>query len=101
MNFKNQIKDNKVLNFKVLEFQKLKLASVASVEPDAMELLSVDEELVAMSATSVLYVDIKMISPGSESEYIPDVYKPLYIKKWFNTYVLLAASSILEKSIFN
>jgi hypothetical protein len=51
--------------------QKLRLVSVGTAEPDAMELLSFDEDLIAMSATSLLDIDVEMIAPGSQSEYIP------------------------------
>ena len=53
--------------------------SVLTAEPNAMEVLSLDNDLIAMSATSLLDVTITKVAPGSESEYIPNVYKPLYI----------------------
>jgi hypothetical protein len=60
---------------------KLKLLSLCTVEQDAMELYTKGgEDLVEMSATSVLNVNIEMIAAGSESEFIPDVYRPLYIE---------------------
>lgn len=59
--------------------QKLRLVSVATAEPDSLEVLGLDEDLVALSATSLLDVGITLIAPGSKSEYIPNVYKPLYI----------------------
>ena len=55
-----------------------KLVSVGTVESDARELLYLDDDLLALSATSVLSVDVSRIAPGKESEYIPDVYSPLY-----------------------
>ena len=51
--------------------EKLRLVSVGTAEPDAMDLLSLDEDLIAMSATSLLDIDVEMITPGSQSEYIP------------------------------
>ena len=51
--------------------EKLRLVSVGTAEPDAMDLLSLDEDLIAMSATSLLDIDVEMIAPGSQSEYIP------------------------------
>lgn len=56
-----------------------KLVSVATVESDAKELMTMDEDLIALSATSVLKVDVTRIAPGSKSEYMPNVYKPLYL----------------------
>ncbi len=59
--------------------EKLRLVSVGTSEPDAMKVLGLDEDLIALSATSVLDVGIILVAPGSNSEYIPNVYKPLYI----------------------
>ena len=59
--------------------QKLRLVSIATAEPDSLEVLGLNEDLVAMSATSLLDVRITLVAPGSKSEYIPNVYKPLYI----------------------
>lgn len=53
---------------------------MATSESNAKEMLSLDEELLALSATSLLTANV-LLSPGSESEYLPDVYKPLYIKE--------------------
>lgn len=47
--------------------------------PDAEELLTMDTDLVAMTATSILGVEVSQIEAGGESEYLPDVYKPLYV----------------------
>mmetsp|Transcript_3546 Transcript_3546/g.4694 ORF Transcript_3546/g.4694 Transcript_3546/m.4694 type:complete len:334 (-) Transcript_3546:49-1050(-) len=63
------------------EKEKYKVISVATVESSASELLELDEDLIAMSASSVLEVDVQLIEPGSKSEFIPAVYKPLYIKQ--------------------
>ena len=54
------------------------LVSVGTVESDAKELLNMDDDLIAMSATSLLNVEVKSIAPGGESEWIPAVYAPLY-----------------------
>ncbi len=51
--------------------EQIRIASIGTVEPDAMELLSMDETLVEMSATSLLNINVLRIAPGSESEYIP------------------------------
>lgn len=51
--------------------EKITLVSVGTVEPDAMGLLSMDDDLVALSATSVLKVDVEIVAPGSKSQYIP------------------------------
>ena len=51
--------------------QTIRLACVGTVEPDAMELLDMDSDLVAMSATSILNVNVERIAPGCKSEYIP------------------------------
>jgi hypothetical protein len=61
--------------------EKLKLISIGTVEQDALELLDMGSSMLELSATSLLDVEVKFISPGSESEYIPDVYKPLYMKQ--------------------
>jgi hypothetical protein len=59
--------------------EKYKLASIGTSESDSLELLSMDDDdLIAMSGASLLRVDVKSVGSGSESEYIPDVYKPLY-----------------------
>ena len=55
------------------------LVSLATAEPDAEELLTMDPNLVAMTATSILGVEVSQIEAGGESKYLPDVYKPLYV----------------------
>lgn len=55
-----------------------KIVSVGTVEDDAKELLSLDEDLIALSAASVLNVEVSRIAPGGESEYLPQAYVPLY-----------------------
>lgn len=56
-----------------------KLTCVATSEPDAKALLEMDRGLVEMTATSMLEVDVSPTDPGSDSDYLPDSYKPLYI----------------------
>jgi len=57
-----------------------RLVSVGTVESNAKELLSMGEDMLTMSATSILNVGVSSIAPGSASEYIPAVYKKLYNK---------------------
>ena len=54
------------------------LASIGTSGSDSLELLSMGDELIALSGSSLLRVDVKPVASGSDSEYIPDVYKPLY-----------------------
>lgn len=51
--------------------EQIRIASVATVEPDAMELLSMDETLVEMSGTSLLNINVIRIPRGSDSAFIP------------------------------
>mmetsp|Transcript_39689 Transcript_39689/g.119254 ORF Transcript_39689/g.119254 Transcript_39689/m.119254 type:complete len:331 (-) Transcript_39689:77-1069(-) len=55
-----------------------KLSCLATAEPDAKALLGMDDGLLEMTATSVLDIDVSKTSSGSESEYLPDSYRPLY-----------------------
>mmetsp|Transcript_10397 Transcript_10397/g.15736 ORF Transcript_10397/g.15736 Transcript_10397/m.15736 type:complete len:334 (-) Transcript_10397:15-1016(-) len=55
-----------------------KIVSVGTVEDDAKGLLSLDEDMIALSAASVLNVEVSRIAPGGESEYLPQAYVPLY-----------------------
>jgi len=57
-----------------------KLVSVGTVESDAKELLNLDNDLIALSAASVLKVNVLRIAPGGKSEFIPEAYFPLYKK---------------------
>lgn len=57
------------------------LVTLATAEPDAKELLTMDSELVAMTATSIMAIDVSQTEPGGASEYLPEAYKPLYIEK--------------------
>ena len=55
------------------------LVSIATVESDAKELLQEDEDIISMSGCSMLNVHVQRIPPGKDSEFIPEVYQPLYI----------------------
>lgn len=48
-----------------------KILCLATAEPDAEALIDMDEGLVAMTATSVLNVDVLPTVSGSESQYLP------------------------------
>jgi hypothetical protein len=58
-----------------------KLVCFATSEPFASKLLDMDEGLLEMSSTSVLEVDVTLTEEGSKSQYLPEVYKRLYIKQ--------------------
>ena len=60
-----------------------KIVCFATAEPDAEELLNLGDSLIALSATSVLKVDVSSTESGSESQYLPDAYKPLYLSQEF------------------
>ena len=57
-----------------------KLECVVTSESSAKEMLSINEELLSLLATFLLNVDVASESSGSESEYLPDAYRPLHIK---------------------
>lgn len=55
------------------------LVALATAEPESKELLSMlDDDMLAISATSILDVEVSPTEPGGESEYLPAAYKPLY-----------------------
>lgn len=54
------------------------LISLATAEPSSTELLALDNDLVAMSATSVMSVFVSRSAAGGDSEFLPDAYRPLY-----------------------
>lgn len=58
-----------------------KLVSVATVESDARAVLKMGKDIMIMSGSSLLSVDVSNIAAGGESKYIPDVYLPLYNKQ--------------------
>lgn len=55
------------------------LIALGTAEPDSKELLTMESDLVAMTASSILAVQVSQTEPGGESEYLPEAYKPLYI----------------------
>lgn len=62
----------------VNEGDSYKLVSVGTVESDARELLKMEHDFIALSASSLLTVDVSKVVAGGQSDYIPDVYVPLY-----------------------
>mmetsp|Transcript_46663 Transcript_46663/g.98063 ORF Transcript_46663/g.98063 Transcript_46663/m.98063 type:complete len:355 (+) Transcript_46663:55-1119(+) len=56
-----------------------KIVSMATSEPFATKMLDMDEDLLVMSSTSVLELDVCRTVKGGESEYLPEPYKPLYL----------------------
>ncbi len=54
------------------------LVSLGTAESDGKELLNMGDDMLQMSASSVLKVDVLRIAPGGESEFIPKVYNALY-----------------------
>ena len=57
-----------------------KLACFATSEPFASKLLEMDDGLLEMSSTSVLEIAVTMTEEGGKSQYLPDVYKQLYLQ---------------------
>jgi hypothetical protein len=55
-----------------------KLVSIGTVESDARELLKMGKEMMVVSGASLLSVDVSKIAAGGQSNYIPNVYLPLY-----------------------
>jgi hypothetical protein len=55
-----------------------KLVSIGTVESDARELLKMGNEMMVVSGASLLSVDVSKIAAGGQSNYIPNVYLPLY-----------------------
>lgn len=62
------------------EQQTYQLVSIASVETQVDELLDQDESYIDITGASILRVTVSQTASGSASEYLPDVYKPLYIR---------------------
>ena len=56
-----------------------KLVCFATSEPFANKLLEMDDGLLEMSSTSVLEVAVTLTEEGGKSQYLPDVYKKLYL----------------------
>lgn len=57
-----------------------KIVCFATSEPFASKLLELDEDILEMSATSVLEVKVERTEGGGKSEYLPEVYKGLYLQ---------------------
>lgn len=57
-----------------------KLVCFATSEPFAGKLLEFDEGMLEMSSTSVLDVSVTRTEAGGKSQYLPEVYKKLYLK---------------------
>ena len=58
-----------------------KMVCFATSEPFANKLLDMDEDLLTMSSTSVLEVVVSKTAKGGDSQYLPEVYKPLYLNR--------------------
>ena len=56
-----------------------KIIMLGTSEPFGNKLLDMDEDILTMSSTSALEVVVARTVPGSDSDYLPEVYKPLYI----------------------
>ena len=56
-----------------------KIVCMATSEPFASKLLDLDEDILAMSSTSVLEIDVSRTAEGGKSMYLPEVYKDLYL----------------------
>ena len=56
-----------------------KIVCFATSEPFASKLLELDEGILEMSGTSVLEVQVERTEGGGKSEYLPEVYKRLYL----------------------
>lgn len=57
-----------------------KLVCFATSEPFASKLLDLDEGILEMSSTSVLEVAVTKTEEGGKSQYLPEVYKSLYLQ---------------------
>ncbi len=55
-----------------------KIVMLGTSEPFGSKLLDMDEDILAMSSTSALEVVVARTIAGKDSEYLPQVYKPLY-----------------------
>ncbi|KAL7473286.1 hypothetical protein ACHAXS_013738 [Conticribra weissflogii] len=56
-----------------------KIVCMATSEPFATKLLDMDEDLLTMSSTSVLEVEVSRTAKGKDSPYLPEPYKELYL----------------------
>jgi hypothetical protein len=58
-----------------------KIACVATSEPDAEEILYMDDSLMPLAPASVLLVKVTPSESGSLSPYLPHAYKSLYLQQ--------------------
>jgi hypothetical protein len=58
-----------------------KIACVATAEPDAEEILYMDDSLMPLAPASVLLVEVTPSESGSLSPYLPHAYKSLYLQQ--------------------
>lgn len=60
-----------------------KIVCLATSEPFGSKLIEngIDDDILVMSSTSVLEVDVCRTAPGGESPYLTEPYKSLYLKK--------------------
>ena len=56
-----------------------KIVMLGTSEPFGSKLLDMDENILTMSSTAVLEVVVARTMSGKDSEYLPEVYKPLYV----------------------
>ena len=56
-----------------------KIIMLGTSEPFGSKLLDMDEDILTMSSTSALEVAVSRTVKGSDSQYLPEVYKPLYV----------------------
>ena len=60
-----------------------KIICLATSEPFGSKLIEngIDDDILVMSSTSILEVDVCRTAPGGESPYLTEPYKSLYLKK--------------------
>ena len=56
-----------------------KIVCLGTSEPFASKLLDMDDDILAMSSTSVMEIDVSRTARGGESMYLPGVYRELYL----------------------
>lgn len=56
-----------------------KIVCMATSEPFGSKLLDLDEDLLTITSSSVLEVDVSRIAPGGESIYLTNPYRELYL----------------------
>jgi hypothetical protein len=56
-----------------------KIVCLGTSEPFASKLLDMDDDIMAMSSTSLLEIDVIRTTKGGESMYLPEVYRELYL----------------------